>query len=154
MARQIRFPHRLVAILTLIGIASILGCSSTPFAVFQKKNSNIADYKPIASKSSKSSWLPSWKVPKMPWTKSEPKVSTYRPKNTSTWHRMSKTSKQWWNKTTEMLDPYPDPKPSTYSSVNSPSKKKSNWFSGMFQSKEPKKIETLPDWLRQESPKY
>ena len=154
MLRQIPSRNRLVAILVVLGFLFVSGCTSTPFAAFQKKNDSSASYTHIAAKKGSSSWLPSFKAPKMPWSKSEPKVSSYSRSNGTTWNRMTKTSKKWWNKTTEVLDPYPDPKPSKYASSNASEKKKTNWFTGMFQPKETKKIETLPDWLRQESPKY
>jgi hypothetical protein len=122
-----------------------------------KESSASRDDSPIynvAQTSSKSSWMPSWPKISNPFSKkSGPKVSSYSKSKTSTFNRMSKASKQWWNKTAELLDPYPDPKPSTYESLSKPDSKKGNWFTGMFQSDEPKKIETLPDWLRQETPK-
>ncbi|MEQ1826045.1 MAG: hypothetical protein ABL921_08865 [Pirellula sp.] len=68
--------------------------------------------------------------------------------------KISKTSKRWWNNTLDALDPYPDPKPSKYSSMSESEKKKGNWFTGMFQREEPKKIETVSDWLKQETPKF
>jgi hypothetical protein len=121
-----------------------------------KKSSASRESSPIYvgadSGSKKSSWLPSLKMPKSPFSSSGPKVSSYSKSNTSTWSKMSRTSKQWWNKTTELLDPYPDPKPSRYQGPEA-SGKKGNWFTGMFQREDTKKIETVPDWLRQEAPK-
>ena len=103
------------------------------------------------SSSEKTSWLPKWQTPKMPWSKNQNFRSYSKPK-TSTWNQMSRTSKRWWNKTTELLDPYPDPKPPKYSPT--PGKApKSNWFTRMFQPKEPEKPRTVPEFLRQESPK-
>jgi hypothetical protein len=124
-----------------------------------KKSSSSRDSSPLYSSSkttsSKSSWMPSW-TPSMtmPWSKSKPKVNSYSKPKTSTFNQLSKTSKKWWNKTAELLDPYPDPKPSKYESLASSEKKKPNWFTGMFKKEEPEKIQTLPDWLRQETPKF
>ena len=102
----------------------------------------------------KSSWMPTLKAPKMPWSSSGSNVSSYSKNKTSTWNKMSKSSKKWWNKTAEMLDPYPEPKPSTYASSYGNEKKKSSWFGSMGSmfKKEPAPIETVPDFLRQESP--
>ena len=66
---------------------------------------------------------------------------------------MSKSSKRWWNKTTQLLDPYPDPKPPKYSSTSEKAKK-SNWFTGMFKTKEPEKVNNVTDFLKLPSPKY
>jgi hypothetical protein len=106
-----------------------------------------------STESKKSSWLPNWKTPRMPWDSSGPRVSSYSKSNTSSLDKMSRTSKKWWKNTTDFLDPYPDPKPSKYAN-NYDKPKKANWFTGMFKKNETKKIETLPDWLRQESPKF
>jgi hypothetical protein len=121
---------------------------------FSKLSAN-RDSSPLYSSnsSSKSSWWPNWKapkMPKMPWDKSGPRVSSYSTAGTSTWNKMKQSTAAFGKKTWEVLDPYPDPKPQTYSE---PKPKKSNWFTGMFKKEEPKKIETLPDWLRQEAPK-
>jgi hypothetical protein len=107
-------------------------------------------YTNIAS-SEKTSWLPKWQSPKMPWSKS-PTVRSYPKSKTSTWNQVSKTSKRWWNKATELLDPYPDPKPTK----NSPTAGKpstANLFTGMFQPKEPEKRNTLEGFLGQDRPK-
>jgi hypothetical protein len=128
--------------------------SWNPFA----KSSSSRDSSPIYSKSSssgsKSSWWPSWKAPKMPWTSSGPKVSSYNRSKTSTWGKINKTTKSWWKNTAEFLDPYPDPKPPKYEEPSRSAAKKSNWFTGMFYKEEPKKVETLPEFLSQETPKF
>ncbi len=105
-----------------------------------------------SSKSSSSkSWLPSMKMPKMPWSNSSsPRVSSYSRSNASTWGKMSAASKRWWSKTAEVLDPYPDPKPSTYVSSSDSKKPKSNWFTGMFQKQESSEPRTANEFLRQE----
>jgi hypothetical protein len=107
-------------------------------------------YTNIAS-SEKTSWLPKWQSPKMPWSKSPPVRSYPKPK-TSTWNQINNTSKRWWNKTLELLDPYPEPKLPKY---NPPSgkKPKSNWFGGMFQPKEPPNPKTVTEFLGQDIPK-
>jgi hypothetical protein len=120
---------------------------------FQKSTASSPLYGSQTSTSKKTSWIPSMSMPKMPWSSSGPKVNSYSKNKTSTMGKISKTSKRWWNNTMEALDPYPDPKPPKYSSESS-SEKKGNWFTGMFQRDEPKKIETVSDWLKQESPKF
>ncbi len=101
------------------------------------------------STSAKSSWLPTMKIPRMPWSSNNQRVTSYPRSNTSTWTKMSKTSKRWWNKTVEMLDPYPDPKPQTtpYISNSESRKSKSSWFSGWFSSKETEVPRTANDFL-------
>lgn len=121
-----------------------------PFSKSSSKSSSSPLYRNSSTSKSKSSWLPQWSWPKS--GRNGPNVTTYSRSNTSTWSKMTKTSKQWWDKTTEMLDPYPDPKPSKYSSYPS-DKKKDGWFDGWFKRDDSKKIETVPDFLRQESPK-
>ena len=103
----------------------------------------------IASSEEKS-WLPKWQSPKMPWSQNQPPRS-YQPK-TSTWNQMSKTSKRWWNKTIALLDPYPEPQSPKYSPTAGKASKP-NWFTRMFQPKEPEKPRTVPEFLSQESPK-
>lgn len=126
---------------------------------FSSKKSQ-KDASPLYISSTKStssgSWLPDWKMPQMkmpsmptmPWSKSKSKVSSYQKPKPSAWQRMSKTSKKWWNKTAEVLDPYPEPK--TTPSYTESTKKKSSWFTGWFQKEEPRKIETVNDFLGQE----
>ena len=120
------------------------------------KSSASRDSSPLypsssSTSGSKSSWMPTFKAPKMPWSKSGPKVGSYSRNKGSTWDKMSRTSKRWWNKTAEMLDPYPEPAPEKYT----PEKPKTNWFTGWFSKKDDgKKIETVPEWLGQPSPKY
>jgi len=120
---------------------------------FSKSNPS-RDSSPLYSNSnkSKSSWLPTMKWPKMPWSSTGPRPSSYSRSKSSTWDRMGKTSKRWWNKTTEMLDPYPDPKPSTYYSSNSDSQKsKRGWFDGWFGAKESEGPKTANEFFRQET---
>lgn len=140
----------------LVGMASSLQADDSwnwnPFA----KSSSSRDSSPLyskASSSSKSSWWPSWKTPKMPWEKSGPQISSYNRSKTSTWGKINRTTKTWWKNTAEFLDPYPDPKLPKYDPPAS-STKKTNWFTGMFQKEEPKKVETVQDWLKQETPKF
>ncbi len=126
--------------------------SWNPFA----KSSSSRDSSPLYSKSvssSKSTWWPSWKAPKMPWSKSGPSVSSYNRSKTTTWGKINRTTKTWWKNTAEFLDPYPEPKPPRYEEPSSTSKK-TNWFTGMFQKEEPQKVETVQDWLKQETPKF
>lgn len=117
------------------------------------KSSPSRDSSPLYSSkpsSAKSSWLPTMKMPRMPWSSNNQRVSSYPRGNPSTWKKVSNTSKRWWNKTTEMLDPYPDPKPSTYTSNSESQKSKSSWFSGWFSSKEPEGVKTANEFFRQE----
>lgn len=101
----------------------------------------------IASKSktpkkSSSSWLPSWGT-----TKKKPSSLSYSRNNKTTWQKFQSSSKQAWRKTADVLNPYPPAKPAS-------AKKSSNsWFSGWGESKDSKKIESVPEWLGQESPK-
>ena len=103
----------------------------------------------IASSEEKS-WLPKWQSPKMPWSQNQPPRS-YQPK-TSTWNQMSKASKRWLENTVALLDPYPEPKSPKYSPTAGKAPKP-NWFTRMFQPKEPEKPRTVPEFLGQESPK-
>ncbi len=115
------------------------------------KSSPSRDSSPLYSSkptSAKSSWLPTMKMPRMPWSSNNQRVSSYPRSSPSTWKKVSTTSKRWWNRTTEMLDPYPDPKPTQYTTNNAESKKsKSSWFSGWFSSKEPEVPRTANDFL-------
>lgn len=114
------------------------------------KSSPARDSSPLYSSrtsSAKSSWLPTMKMPRMPWSSNNQRVSSYPRSNASSWKKVSNTSKRWWNKTTELLDPYPDPKPSTYTSNSNSQKSKSSWFSGWFSSKEPDVPRTANDFL-------
>jgi hypothetical protein len=43
---------------------------------------------------------------------------------------------------------------SNYQEEPSSTSKKTNWFTGMFQKEEPQKVETVQDWLKQETPKF
>ena len=96
----------------------------------------------------KSSWLPTMKWPRTPWSNSGLRTTSYSRSNTSTWGKVSKTSKRWFNKTAEMLDPYPDPKPSTYYSNSSEAPKpNSSWFSGWFEKKDSGEPKTANDFL-------
>ena len=113
------------------------------------KSSPSRDSSPLYSSkpsSAKSSWLPTMKMPRMPWSSNNQRPSSY-PRNPSTLKKLSNTSKRWWNKTTEMLDPYPDPKPSRYTNTSESQKSKSSWFSGWFSSKEPEVPRTANDFL-------
>ena len=131
-----------------VGSAEEWNWNPLPKSAWSRDSSPI--YRNISS-SEKTSWLPKWQTPKMPWSKS-PTVRSYPKSKTSTWNQVSKTSKRWWNKTTELLDPYPDPKPPKYSSP--PGKaSKPKWFTGMFQRKEPDKRNTLEGFLGQDRPK-
>ena len=117
------------------------------------KSTSSRDSSPLYSKSSsKSSWLPSMKMPTMPWSSKGPRVSSYSRSNTSYMGRMNKATKNAWSKTAEWLDPYPDPKPSTYSSGSESQKSNSNWLTGWFTRKEPYKPMTENDFLRQDKP--
>ena len=144
----------------ICGFLFFLGLIATPSFVFAdgwtwgpfskaaptRDNSPLYTAKPSTSKS----WFSSMKMPKMPWSKTGPRTSSYSRSNTSTWGKMSATSKRWWNKTTEMLDPYPDPKPSTYVSSSDSKKPKSSWLGGMFQKQESTEPRTANEFLRQE----
>ena len=117
------------------------------------KASSSRDSSPLYSKSSsKSSWLPTMKMPTMPWSSKRPRVSSYSRSNTSYMGRISKATKNTFSKTAEWLDPYPDPKPSTYSSSSESQKSNSNWLSGWFTRKEPYKPMNEIDFLRQDKP--
>jgi len=155
MHKQTIWRTVLVAFLIVANSASLVraeGWSWNPFAKSSSSRSSSPLYSRTSSSSGQSSWL---KMPRMPWANSNtPRVNSYSRNNSSTWNRMSKTSKRWWNKTTELLDPYPDPKPSTYSSLGETANSKGNWFTGMFSKKESDAPKTVPDFLRQESPKY
>ena len=120
------------------------GWSWNPFA----SKSESKDSSPLYSKSSSGnkSWLPEWKAPKMPWS-SKDKPTSYAKKNDSAWKKMSKTSKQWWDKTADILDPYPEPKPATPAYAKP---KKPSMFASWFKKEEPKKIESVNDFLKQE----
>ena len=98
---------------------------------------------PSASKS----WLPSMKMPKMPWSKSNPPVSSYQTSQKSTWDKMSATSKRWWNKTTAALDPYPDPKPPTYIPPSDAKKPKTSWLPAVFRKQEPNEPRSVDELL-------
>ena len=156
--RDIPMQSQSARILGLVVFLVTLGAPSNVFAdgwtwgPFSKASPS-RDSSPLyssRSSSSKSSWLPTMKMPRMPWSSSSPRVTSYSRSNTSSWSKMSKTSKRWWNKTTEMLDPYPDPKPPTYTSSSESQKSKSSWFTGWFQSKEPEGPKTANDFFRQE----
>lgn len=157
---MMKLPHPnsrlLLCCVLFLGIVSHVHADDSwswnPFA----KSSSSRDSSPLytkSSSSSKSSWLPSWKAPKMPWDSSGSKISSYQRSKTSTWGKINRTTKTWWRNTSEFLDPYPEPRPPKYEEPSS-SKKQSNWFTGMFTKDEPKKVETLPDWLKQETPKF
>jgi len=133
---------------TSAGSADEWGWDSLPKSAWSRDSSPI--YTNISS-SEKTSWVPKWQAPKMPWSKSQ-NVRSYSKPKTSTWNQMSRTSKRWWNKTTELLDPYPDPKPPKYSST--PRKApKSNWLPRMFQPKEPETVNNVTDFLKLPPPK-
>ncbi len=121
------------------------------------KSSSSRDSSPLYSSSSstnKSSWLPTMKMPKMPWSSSNSsKMTSYSRSNTSTWGKMSKASKRWWNKTTELLDPYPEPKPQTYS-TGSDKKAKPGIFQSWFSPKEPEGPRTANEFLGDPPLKY
>lgn len=94
-----------------------------------------------SSKKSSSSWLPSWGTTK------KPSSLSYSRNNKTTWQKFQQSSKQAWRKTADVLNPYPPPKPKS-------SKKSGNsWFSSWGEPKDTKKIDSVPDFLRQESPK-
>ncbi|MBM3967433.1 MAG: hypothetical protein FJ308_20615 [Planctomycetes bacterium] len=94
------------------------------------------------SKKTSSSWLPTWGTP----TKKVNSL-TYSRNNKTTWQKFQQSSKQAWRKTADVLNPYPPPNPKS-------SKKSGNsWFSGWGESKDSKKIDSVPEWLGQESPK-
>ena len=116
------------------------------------KSEASRDSSPLYSKAnrSKSSWLPTMKWPKAPWSNNGLRTTSYSRSNTSTWGKVSKTSKRWFNKTAEILDPYPDPKPSTYTNNSDSKKSKPGFFSGWFQSKEPDGPTTVNGFFAQE----
>jgi hypothetical protein len=97
----------------------------------------------IASKSKKQSWVPEWKNP---WSKKTSRTSYARNKP-SNWDKFKRSNKQFWAKTAEVLDPYPDTVPA--SSNSSSSSSSSSGFSSWFKREEPKKIESVQDWLSQ-----
>jgi hypothetical protein len=107
----------------------------------------IASSSSTSSSSSYSFWS-GWTTPKMPtWSSSKPNsFKSYSPRKT-TWQKFQDGSKRAWRKTLDVLDPYPDPKPPSASSNS-----KNNWMSSWGQSKE-KKINSVPDFLKQESPR-
>ncbi len=131
-----------------VGSAEEWNWNPLPKSAWSRDSSPI--YTNIAS-SEKSSWLPKWQTPKMPWSKS-PTVRSYTKPKASTWNQINKTSKRWWNKTTELLDPYPDPKPTKYSSTAGKAPK-SNWLPRMFQPKEPETVNNVTDFLKLPAPK-
>jgi hypothetical protein len=138
----------------VVGVGALLttGCASfkksTPLGQDKWDWNLFSDSKPdpvesplyASSSKKKSSWLPSWKSP---WP-SKKTSSSYSRNNGTTWDRMKKSSKRFWAKTAEVLDPYPDPKPES-----STPPKKASGFSSWFKREEPKKIETVQDWLDQ-----
>jgi hypothetical protein len=95
------------------------------------------------SSSKKSTWWPEWKTPTMPWSKKNSKVNSYAKKNSSLTKKMSQTTQRWWESTKAALDPYPDPKP-----IDSNAKSKTT-FSSWFKREEPKKVESVNDFLKQ-----
>ena len=113
------------------------------------KASSSRDSSPLYSNSSSTgkSWIPSMKLPKMPWSSNTPRVSSYSRSNTSAWSKVSKTSKRWWNRTTELLDPYPDPTPPSYSTTSGSQKAKPSYFQSWFSAKEPDEPKTPNDFL-------
>ena len=150
-------PNKLFRVLvTFVFLASALECSVGladgwtwgPFS----KASPSRDSSPLYSKSSssKSSWVPSMKMPRMPWSSNTPRANSYSRSNASTWGKISKTSKRWWNNTAAALDPYPDPEPATYSTDSRSKKSNSNWFTGWFQKQESTEPKTANEFLRQE----
>jgi len=94
------------------------------------------------SKKSSSSWLPSWGVS----TKKGNSLS-YSRNNKTTWQKFQQSSKQAWRKTADVLNPYPPAKPASAKKSNS------SWLSGSGESKNSQKIESVPEWLGQETPK-
>ena len=152
-----RMPKQPIRIL---GLLVFLACTTTCSVGFAdgwtwgpfSKASSSRDSSPLYSNTSstKSSWMPSMKMPRMPWSSSTPRVNSYSRSNTSTWGKISKTSKRWWSKTAEVLDPYPDPKPATYSTNSDSKKSNSNWFTGWFQKQESTEPKTANEFLRQE----
>lgn len=121
------------------------------------KSTASRDSSPLYSKSSaKSSWLPTMKMPTMPWSSKSPRSNSYSNSysrsNTSTLGKMSKTTKRWWNTTTEWLDPYPEPKPQSYSSSSDSKKSNTNWFTGMFEKEDTNRPMNEIDFLRQPTP--
>ena len=103
-----------------------------------------AQVTPISG-SEKSSWMPEWKMPAMPWSKpSKPTITSYKKKEETSWDKFSKGSKKFWAKTAEVLDPYPEPKPAGATD------KKPSMFSGWFKQDDGKKVETVNDFLGQQ----
>ena len=149
-----RYSFRICGFLFFLGLTVAAspvfadGWTWGPFSKAEPSRDSSPLYK--SKSSSSKSWLPSMKMPKMPWSKSGPQVSSYSRSNTSTWSKMSNTSKRWWNKTTELLDPYPAPKPAPYVSSSDSQKPKSNWFTGMFKKQESTEPRTANEFLRQE----
>ena len=143
-------------LVVFVFLASALECSVGfadgwnwgPFS----KASPSRDSSPLYSQSSrsKSSWVPSMKMPRMPWSSNTPRANSYSRSNASTWGKISKTSKRWWSNTAAALDPYPEPKPATYSTDSRSKKSNSNWFTPWFQKQESTEPRTAIDFLRQE----
>lgn len=129
--------------------------SWNPFGT-KKKQTDSSPLYTSGKSSSSGSWMPdwkmpqwkmpSWKAPKMPWSKNQSRASSYSRNNTSTWQKMSRSTKRWWAKTAEALDPYPEPKSApTYEDTP-----KKSTFASWFKKEEPKKIESVNDFLKQD----
>jgi hypothetical protein len=81
----------------------------------------------VQSVTSKSSWMPEWKMPDV--AGSVKKVGMSVSTTTSNaWNVTSRSTKQAWKKTTEMLDPFPDDKNPKATSTST----SGSGFSGMF----------------------
>lgn len=94
------------------------------------------------SKKSSSSWLSNAGS-----SKKKPSSLSYSRNNKTTWQKFQQSSKQAWRKTADVLNPYPPAKPA------SAKKSGNSWFSGSGDSKDTKKIDSVPEWLGQESPR-
>jgi len=155
----LRFQVSLLAFASLLGASNVhaQGADGWPWSNSPISAAGSADddqpewLQWIASSSSSTSntsFWSGWTTPKMPtWSSSKPNsFKSYSPRKT-TWQKFQDGSKRAWRKTLDILDPYPEPKPPSASSNS-----KNNWMSGWGQPKE-KKINSVPDFLKQESPR-
>ena len=94
------------------------------------------------SKKTSNSWLSTVGAPKK-----KANSLSYSRNNKTSWQKFQQSSKQTWRKTADLLNPYPPAKPA------SAKKSGNSWFSGSGESKNTKKIDSVPEWLGQESPK-
>ncbi|MFN6128324.1 MAG: hypothetical protein ACK6DC_02670 [Planctomycetota bacterium] len=165
-------PFRSTGCVILFAVSAFVTCDPSP-AMGQEKPKEIAPAPAMNyssetpawlafvannSKSSGSSWWPSWKLPswQMPrskksstgWWSGTKSKSSYSKSNKTTMQKVSQTSKRWWSNTLEFLDPYAPPKERPASSRSEPS-----FFAKLFGGGEPEpKFNSVPEWASQPMP--